>query len=1286
VPAVSILRLFTVLVAAVFAIAAPPVKAAGSDYDDAQLQLLFSGSRVEVDDGPVCGNGYGNFELELDFRDGGQLEIHLVCKRIAETFGEDSTGKWWVDANSICIESQGERFQNRILSRGKCWKIRKGRFNFDVFDDGNQVIFRNAKIHHPKYSSKKDLFAALENVRDQPVVQAAAAQSSTQPASQETAAAPDLVAENALGLPPAEYKGLPKGTKVKFRTEDGVNSFMVTRNGEYEYAFQIGNKWPRNYALFGRDWPNAYTRKSESQCTTAREFSPEFDADSRNALRSLWPLKIGKRVAIEFTESTDSITFSALRDWSISFEVAGTEHVSLSGKIYATYVVREDALAKKGTCHQNTAKYTRTLWYHPASGLILKSETEDTRGAASYELVSVTYPEETTTHALTPSKGAPAPVTAMTPQVPAAAPTTQPSAQASAAVPDPRNILGLPPAKYKGLPKGTKVKFRTEEGVKSFTVTKNEGPEYTYKIENEWKSLYALYGRSGPNQYTHGTDVNYEAEFGDATESALAGLWPLTVGKSVAIKFEEPFTGGRSAYMIPYPWEIEFQVIRTEAIELNGKTYASYVIREHAVRGKRIPSQRSAEYTATIWYNPSSGLILKSETEDTRGPTSYSLISVTFPTGTTAHALTPVPAAELMASAPTVQKSQETTEEAVRKQAEELARKMFEEAEAKRKAEAAIAQKAAKEALKKAEAEREKREAEERRIAEQERKQEEARIAAEAERKRKEEQRLADQKRKEEEARIAAEAERKRKEEQRLADQKRKEEEARIAAEAERKRKEEQRLVDQKRKEEEARIAAEAERKREAEERRLAELKRKKEEEARLAAEQKRLEDELNAAKAADAGLDSDERQFAQRGLKGFGFYDSTIDGDFGAGTRSAIKRYQASIGDRETGYLNETQITVLLERGKSLHDAEIAEQRKADEEKAELAKQATSAAQSPSQAASVDFQQKLATLKQVFDAGLLTEPEYQMQKAALLQQFLGLSISAPAQTADDQDEAQWVLVKDSRSIDDVRGYLTRNPNGKHRAEAKTRIKVIKKFASVSGIKFGNYHALIIGNNEYKDLPDLNTAVDDAKAVATVLEKDYGFAVKLLLNAGRLDVVDAFDELRETLSYDDNLLIYYAGHGWLDEESGQGYWLPTDAKPNRRSRWVSNATLKDTLKTLAAKHVMVVADSCFSGTLVRGASVGIKSADYWRKMAVKQTRVAITSGGLEPVADGESNHSPFAKAFINSLRGNDAVMDGTTLFNNLRRPVMVATDQTPAYSDVRGAGHDGGDFLFVKKF
>lgn len=279
-----------------------------------------------------------------------------------------------------------------------------------------------------------------------------------------------------------------------------------------------------------------------------------------------------------------------------------------------------------------------------------------------------------------------------------------------------------------------------------------------------------------------------------------------------------------------------------------------------------------------------------------------------------------------------------------------------------------------------------------------------------------------------------------------------------------------------------------------------------------------------------------------------------------------------------------------------------------------------------------------------------------------------------------------WASVKDSRSMADVQSYLAKFPAGLHATEARARVAILEKFASVANVDFGNYHALIIGIDEYENLPNLKTAVNDAQAIADVLADQYGFQVRFLKNPNRGEILDAFDEYREKLGFRDNLLIYYAGHGWLDEEADRGYWLPADAKPNRRRFWVSNADIIDTLKTLQSKHVIVIADSCFSGTLLRGADIGLKGGDYWRRMAEKPARVAITSGSLEPVADaGGGGHSPFALAFIDALESNEVVIDGTSLFNAIRRPVMVAAQQTPQYSDVRNAGHDGGDFLFVRK-
>jgi hypothetical protein len=293
---------------------------------------------------------------------------------------------------------------------------------------------------------------------------------------------------------------------------------------------------------------------------------------------------------------------------------------------------------------------------------------------------------------------------------------------------------------------------------------------------------------------------------------------------------------------------------------------------------------------------------------------------------------------------------------------------------------------------------------------------------------------------------------------------------------------------------------------------------------------------------------------------------------------------------------------------------------------------------------------------------------------------------SLNTETATVTEERLWRSIDGSRKAGDYEGYLKKYPDGRFRKKAAAGQKVAEKFSAIADIDFGDYHALVIGNNAYKHLPGLKTAVGDAEALAEALRQAYGFKVALLIDATRGDIIDALDSDVETLRERDNLLIYYAGHGWLNEDAGRGYWLPVDAKKTRRSQWISNATITDTLKTLQAKHVMVVADSCYSGTLTRGAGASLRTADYWKRMVSKKTRVVLTSGGLEPVADsGDGKHSPFAKAFIETLGANDAIMDGTQLFTRMRRPVMVASEQTPEYSDARSAGHDGGDFLFVRK-
>lgn len=287
----------------------------------------------------------------------------------------------------------------------------------------------------------------------------------------------------------------------------------------------------------------------------------------------------------------------------------------------------------------------------------------------------------------------------------------------------------------------------------------------------------------------------------------------------------------------------------------------------------------------------------------------------------------------------------------------------------------------------------------------------------------------------------------------------------------------------------------------------------------------------------------------------------------------------------------------------------------------------------------------RMTLLKTLRDKGLITEEEYQQRKKNLLDDSLALASAAP------------------------RGAET------------------KPAAVPSSIAFGSYYALIIGIQNYQHLPKLQTTKRDADVVAQVLAQNYGFTVEKLMDATRRDILLSLSKFRRTLSAEDNLLIYYAGHGWLDKEADSGYWLPVDSVTDNDVDWLSLSTLTSSVGALPAKHVMVVADSCFSGKLTRGVHLKVKSTNYLERIAAKRARVVITSGGLEPVLDsgGAGGHSVFAAAFLKALRENQSVMDGATLFTQIRRPVMLKASQTPEYADIRKAGHDGGDFIFVRK-
>lgn len=136
----------------------------------------------------------------------------------------------------------------------------------------------------------------------------------------------------------------------------------------------------------------------------------------------------------------------------------------------------------------------------------------------------------------------------------------------------------------------------------------------------------------------------------------------------------------------------------------------------------------------------------------------------------------------------------------------------------------------------------------------------------------------------------------------------------------------------------------------------------------------------------------------------------------------------------------------------------------------------------------------------------------------------------------------------------------------------------------------GEYWTLIIGIDQYQHAPKLETAVQDTRGVREVLTARYGFKnerIIELLNAQatRANIEEALYNLGRQAGKDDSVFIYYAGHGQYDEDGKIGWWVPVEAQPKNPGTFITNASIRDYISGMKAKHVYLIADSCFSGTL-----------------------------------------------------------------------------------------------------
>ncbi|MBF0428942.1 MAG: caspase family protein [Magnetococcales bacterium] len=231
----------------------------------------------------------------------------------------------------------------------------------------------------------------------------------------------------------------------------------------------------------------------------------------------------------------------------------------------------------------------------------------------------------------------------------------------------------------------------------------------------------------------------------------------------------------------------------------------------------------------------------------------------------------------------------------------------------------------------------------------------------------------------------------------------------------------------------------------------------------------------------------------------------------------------------------------------------------------------------------------------------------------------------------------------------------------------------------------GERIALLIGINRYQEpIPSLNTPLNDVNVIGAILQS-RGYQVIILPDANYRTVIDSFRAVGEKIGEHQDLLVYYAGHGYMKEDTKTGYWLPSDAKPGSANKWISTRHLSDFLGKVKARHTMVVSDSCFSGSLTREYSLANESVGLTRKQIdSKRSVMMMSSGGEEPVLDGGGDgHSVFAFRLIQSLKEMESGKSGFDLFQNIRSAVKERSPQTPQYGAMLSAGHEpGGEFFF----
>lgn len=235
-------------------------------------------------------------------------------------------------------------------------------------------------------------------------------------------------------------------------------------------------------------------------------------------------------------------------------------------------------------------------------------------------------------------------------------------------------------------------------------------------------------------------------------------------------------------------------------------------------------------------------------------------------------------------------------------------------------------------------------------------------------------------------------------------------------------------------------------------------------------------------------------------------------------------------------------------------------------------------------------------------------------------------------------------------------------------------------------------YALLFATDQYDNWNDLVNPIYDATAIAKELEDRYGFEVKIVENADQDEVMVTLREYAQ-LKYkpQDQLFVFFAGHGQFDEVVGEGYVVARNSRKRDVSKnsYISHNRLRNNINNIPCDHIALVMDVCFGGTFdpllasSRDIYDEIDNNEYIAKKLSMKTRKFLTSGGKVYVSDGvRGNHSPFAARFLEALKSNGGE-DRLLTFSEVNLS-MQKLHTTPRFGSF-GGDEAGSEFLFIAR-